>query len=289
MQNSQMPSFSNVKSLLQHFVRVSEDIGTQIPSVPQNGSFGDREFSDTRYKSHIVNAITNANVLTRVCSDYLAAGDRLLTLTNFLPYAFAANARASMETAARCKWLMSPDCDAKTRCERSLLARFDNSKQEAKVIRSMTTSETIDDALDFRQKEIVNQGGELGITLKKWELPPATALIKEMLGKESIYRFLSGVAHVHLYAIKELGIANPQMNNSDPDEHGFLHVSEKVNSRLVAISAITLVECFVTCVWYNAKYRLACTLRIEEQIDNGFDLIRYVDSHRFWRCRSNES
>ncbi|MBL8854813.1 MAG: hypothetical protein JNK57_12675 [Planctomycetaceae bacterium] len=286
---SKMPSPSRVKSLLEYFLQFGQLLGDEIPVVPEAGSQGAAEFSDVRFKSHVVNAISNSDLLTEVCFDYLAAGVQLFNQSAFTPFAFAANSRASMECAARSKWLMSPDCDARRRSERSLRARF------VCVVENMKTSKTLttDPASVDKYKAIIDtlrgQATTLGVKLdskRLLALPSATDLIREMLGAESVYKFLSGAAHGHFYALRELGMHIPATDTIAPDEHGFVKVSHEVNSDLVAISSITLAESFANCVWYNAKYRLKSTLQIEEQIDTGFDIVQHPETRRFWRSRS---
>lgn len=283
------PDIPTVRNLLSYFKENFREIGDEITKDPEPGTIGHRDMQDPRYKTHIMTAIDITELMCQLTYDYLCAGALLHRPDGFSQFAFGANARTSMECAARARWLMSPDCDAKERSLRSLRVRMSGLHEQVKALKSRTRGDVqivvkIEQEAAPRIARITDQAKAIGCnSLNKMPVP--TELISSELDMEPMYRLLSGLAHGHWYAAKSIGFEVDPESQSNIAGDGRVRAYLKANPEAVGLSAWVLCHCHAVCIWYSAKFRLADTLRIEKLIDDGFDIIDLPDSRRFWRSR----
>lgn len=272
--------------MLKHFHADSWD-GEPIPLEPEEGSPGFREIQELDYSRHVREAIRASELLTHLICDYVAAGHKLLDPSGFCRFAFASNARASMECAARVKWLMSPECGTRERAIRSLRTRLSGLDEQRKAIKARLSRDGEDDGelqRQFSQKSAVikQQAREIGERQLKG-IQDSVQLIRDELNIEPLYRFFSGVVHGHWYAVREVGFDLIDDIPVDTDQQKLVRVEPAFKREAVALAALAVCECYATAVWYCACFRLASTLRIEEFLETGFDFVNLPNRRRFWR------
>ncbi|MBX3419163.1 MAG: hypothetical protein KF851_16275 [Pirellulaceae bacterium] len=230
-----------------------------------------------------------AEIMTDLTSNYVTAGYRLFNKDDLAVFAFAANARASMECAARAKWLMSMECSQEERAIRILQVLSANTDEEYSYQKSIISNEHAKrPKLDRHYKKRLNlidlRSSKLGCA--KLNRPPSpTKLISDELKMGPLYRLLSGVVHGQWYAINVIGLNKSGPFKDSLSDSTYITYDYAMNRKIVFEAGISLCECFVISLWQCAKFRLASTLEIAEIIDKGFDIINYPDDRRFWRSR----
>lgn len=182
-------------------------------SAPAEGSPADIEARDPGRGAQARAAHLFSSFAFIVANDHLTALATIAAppITTLAP---ATCTRAVLESAALCSWLCDPKADVVERVARSYAYQYEGLCQQVKLSpkREPNIDEQIDameaEALSLGYSQIVRRGNRVGIGTC---MPSTTKLIRMSLevplGHAFVdaYRFFSGIAHGHFYAVQQFG------------------------------------------------------------------------------------
>lgn len=159
---------------------------------------------------------------------FLVADDHLSALARIAGHpvsslAPATCARAVIESSALCSWLCDPKIGVYQRVARCYAYRYEGLCQQGKLKgeREPKIDEQVDameaEALSLGYNQITKGGKRAGVGVR---MPATTELIRRSLDGPSgyefanAYRFFSGIAHGHFYAVSQFGFRAG--DNPDP-------------------------------------------------------------------------
>ena len=138
--------------------------------------------------------------------------DSLEPCKNRPVFAPAVCVRAVLETSALAAWITEPKIPLEERVKRSFAIRFKAMYEHRKFLDSQKNTSASISHLQTRIDHAITQAGQFGILITHDRktgklsgsgaaLPNATELIAEVFRDRTSYRFLSGIAHGHPWAM----------------------------------------------------------------------------------------
>lgn len=182
--------------------------------------------------------------------------------------------RSMLESAARVAWLLEVPLPPQDRVARVLAIRREGMAHGVKLQNSGQWDPSLPKMSVAR----------LEAESKNWPCckpPTATAMIGSQLRLEWLYRLLSGVAHVHPWAL--LAMAYVPAEDQAPATSGHVPMTKEVNPVLLAGFARSACLAFARAVWARSGYLRTTTLPLEEQLERAFDRMWLPIEERFWR------
>lgn len=176
--------------------------------------------------------------------------------------------RSMLEPCALSAWLLDPTVDAHARIERIFALKYEGLIQEQILIGATIDSGSnvatleqskvgIDNleqtAISLGYKPVRNKKGErIGIGQK---MPSTTAVIKQMLDEEALYRLLSAVAHGHSWAILNLGFRDTAEQLIGPRSGVALNILEIiVPINYIESLGLIAVQALARAHWNKCRY-----------------------------------
>lgn len=272
-----------IHCLLSYFADHGSKLADLITLEPEIGTPGESEILQSRFGNYVRNAVAFANMCNLLIFDHLCASRKLLSET-VQRFAFLTNTRSVMETAARSRWLLDPSLSPLERYIRTLKLFLVNAREEKNTLlsscqtdlerRQQTTKS------DLKIDKIITGAHSVGVDISGFKLQ-ATQQIRDFLGMEFEYRYFSGIVHGHGYAIIPAGLQVKQ--NQTPQDPNWVQLDQVIKPMTMIMAGNCIVRCFAMALWGLAKFCLKDTLKIEEIIDNGFDIVGLESEKRFWR------
>jgi hypothetical protein len=240
----------------------------------------------------IFNGIAIAGQLIESGSDHLSAFAKILVEPIEITAAWTC-IRSMLESCALAAWLLDPEIVAQARASRVFALRYEGMDQLLKLGRAMSAPaadlaaqearfDVLEkDALALGFAPVVNgKGKRIGVGEK---MPSTTDLIKTVLNEETNYRMLSGVAHGHHWAIRELCYV-ASVENDEQIGGTFTKAFKKIISvDKVALLTLCGLKAFIRALWNQCRYFGWNSLQFEEVFENVADRLEMTNPGRFWR------
>ena len=223
------------------------------------------------------------NVLIELAADHVSAFVRTVTepVNTAAPWTCI---RAALEAGALALWLADPSIEPMVRVSRSLALRYEGIVQNAKYLmargdkhlavkakEAIPTLERRALAVGFERQEDRN-GKRIGIGQT---MPAITSIVGLALAEEPTYRMLSGVAHGHMWATRELSFRSVPAEESTQGD-GFLEKNlepEAVAFLCSQAAAAVLKPAMAKCEWFGWDVR-----RLREIAGSAYRVFsRYAD------------
>lgn len=273
-----------VMGLLADILRIREAVGPE-PTIGSPADVAQRSF--TRKKS-VRTADAQTSIYLEAAADNLKAFDRLITIGEFAIAPWV-SARASLEACALVNWLLDSELDIKERVGRSLALRYDTLRSQEKFANGTDNKNELSSVQEQMEKveRIAIECGfsklrndkckRTGIAVPK---PSITTLVAKLLGDESLYRILSGVAHSNYVTLRQLSYMLVEEKSS-----GDIIITPLIDHELQKelLSKVAVVYARVS--WLFIIHFGCNVAEMVEVLENYFDDLALPGSKevRFWR------
>ena len=241
-----------------------DDLGPFLESCgtePTPSSLASREMGRIADTGLLDGARDQVNVLIDLSADHVSAFVRTVTepVNTAAPWTCV---RAALEAGALALWLADQNIEPLVRVSRSLALRYEGIVQNAKFLAARGDSQQADrtkEAIPRLEKRALavglerqknKNGKRIGIGQR---MPPITSIVALTLSEEPTYRMLSGVAHGHLWAARELSFRSVDADGSTRGR-GFLEKNlepESVAFLCSQAAAAILRPAMAKCAWFG--------------------------------------
>lgn len=228
--------------------------------LPTSQSQAHLEEDHFLHPESIQTVVAQANQLIEVAGDHLTAFVKTITapMETLAPWTCV---RAILESGAVVAWLLDPSLNAERRVGRSLALRHEGLEQQRKycALKDATVATRIEERIAEVEEQaaswgfsrlIGRDGRRTGIGVP---MPPSTALVRDALNEEAMYRLLSGVVHGHFWAAHNLGFRLV----SAPDTAqvpGYRTSQKHVNVPGIRALAATTAAVISRVAWWQCTY-----------------------------------
>jgi len=270
--------------LLRELYKVREPVAIE----PANESPTDIERKSFKREESVRTLDSHAHILVEAGRDNLLALDDLVAEGAYAisPWVLA---RASLEASALAVWLLDRSLDVTTRIGRSLALRYETLRAQQILAQDASDDEKVRE-ISARIDKVESVANEIGLTRvenKNGErigiaerVPKKVILARQLLGSESLYRILSGVAHADVNTVMQLTFATV----SGPTPGGIVKAPTpptKILKKLVA---------YVTAAYSRAAWEMilrtgADAAEAAVALEKAFTDLEHKDDDdtRFWR------
>lgn len=256
------------------------------------GSQADAEHSSYASPDAIFNAIGIAGQLIEAGDEHLSVFAKILVQPIEITAAWTC-IRSMLESSALAAWLLDPGIDAHARARRVFALRYEGMEQYKKLGRAMKAPEAEIAAQEARIDAVENDAKALGFarvenSKKKRigigeQMPTATDLIRDVLGEEKMYRMLSGVAHGHHWASRQLCYVESTENDEQIGGTFAKAFKKAISVDKVALLNFCGVRSFIRALWNECRYFGWNGFHFEEVFENVADRLQMSTPIRFWR------
>ena len=282
-------SIDDLRRMLVGFSALQDDVSDFVNDSgynPHSGSLGAIELAEAVDRESIFTAFSQGSLLLESAADHAHALLQILRppVSTMAPWTLV---RAGLESAALSCWLLAYDIGRRERIGRSMAFRHEDLSQQLKFARSNSNEparQHISKQIDELEQEAIflgyplvhNKAGKrTGIGQR---MPTATESIRMLLGTETTYRMLSGIAHSHPWALIQVGFRAP-----DPKVPTMLtkHLSKASAGWLLMHAADILARP----VWEKTLLYGFDRQRLESLLETRYEEIGYAEARFFWRKR----
>ncbi len=252
---------------------------------PAAGSIVARELAESD-ADQLDTAFSQGHLLLESAFDHVIALTRLLVtpVPTIAPWTCV---RGGLEAAAIGCWLLADDIGAKERVGRSFAYRYEGLSQQVSLARA-TSNESEGKKTEMRIEEVEAKALDMGfgrvVTTKgrrngiAQRMPTITALVRDVMGEESLYRILSAMAHGHSFALIQLAFRSPDV--SQP-----MVRQKAMNSDAAAILLVNSADIVAKPLWAKSTLVGHDMERLEELLTRHYGEMGLTEERQFWRSR----
>ncbi len=208
-------------ALREAYREIKEHLAKQTNGPAASSQINTELNESADYVGYLETAYGQGHVLIEVAEDHLLA---FLKMVDSLQQSIApwTCVRGILEASAVASWLLDDGIAAKERVGRSFAFRYESMDQERKFIHSKGYDESV---ILARIELVESQATRLGFRKLRdrknrrfgiaQRLPKMIELTRDLLGDESAYRILSGMAHGRSWVAHQLGFRRAGRSKSD--------------------------------------------------------------------------
>lgn len=294
----------NMGRVIDDFLAAAADLRKRNPRGPAQDSHAQRDRIAMPQFTYLVDVPGYAALLVNTAGFHLEAFRR--TLIEPVPVlAGGTCVRALLESCAFALWILDPEIDATAREQRLVTLRYDHLVEYPRYHESLRREAVVPNeileaiteqqpAFDAKLKSIEDYAAKIGLepqrnkqgkvtAVSKFNTS-ATAIIRETLHEEALYRLLSAIVHGSHWALLESGfqrITEPG-DETPPDMMPRTRFESHARIDLTAKLGTTAVMAMAKGIWQIQKYNGWPLDELAQLLERVFDELDIKLSYRFW-------
>lgn len=257
---------------------------------PTPSSMAAQERSSFQKPTSIDNASSIAVPLIELGAEHLSVFNKILVEPVEVIASWTC-VRSMLESCALAAWLLDPGITSHARVSRVFALRYEDIQQEKILAGIADPKDPAVNRLKARIEEAEKDATSLGfkLVLDKHrhrigigeKMPSATSLITAVLDEGTMYRILSGIAHGHTWAIRQVCYVEIP-HDGDPTIKAF---EKRLSIDKTAVLGSCAVRAFIRALWNQCRYFGWDHLKFEELFEKVADDIGMSEDGRlrFWR------